>query len=75
MMDSQLCRDGHDIAMNADGQVSSWDVPEDEECQGLARSANRPGKSNSNVYWVQGRASVVSWGRQPASLGYAGGGA
>lgn len=74
-MDSQLRRDGHDVAMNADWQVSSWDVlvPEHEERQGLARLANRPGKSNSGIYWVQRRATVLRWERQPASLGHAGG--
>lgn len=74
-MDSQLCRDGHDVAMNADWQVSSWDVlvPEHEERQELATLANRPGKSNSGIYWVQRRARVVRWERQPASLGHAGG--
>lgn len=46
---------------------------EHEECQGLARSASRPGNSNSSVYWVQQRTSTVRWERQPASLGCAGG--
>lgn len=79
MVDSQLCRDGHNIAVNADWQVSSWDVLvlwdmlEHDECQRLAGLAKRPRNSNSSIYWVQRRASMVRWERQPASLGCAGG--
>lgn len=53
--------------------LALWDVLEREKCQGLSRSANRPGKSNSSIYWVQQGAGVVRWERQPASLGHAGG--